>query len=207
MGKSMFVLCAALFLAGCAGETITLKQSTDYCDTGRCSRTPVLAMVIGEKAPSVETDKVSTAERKKVTGFTFVGWTQYDRRLYPLGQKVLKYMDTEGNVVCRGFYDWGGFGRVSDVQAHCFSSRELVKGKIRNNGRQLNGIYRGKGVGTGVLEYQGGLITVIYGIDPPELKTMDFKQLWLRYGGDENEIPFRKLPRAKRVPGLKDVST
>jgi len=181
---------------------IQLDESTRHCRNTRCSTTPVLMLVIGRDAQTEKVRAASYSELPKLKGFTFAGLTTYDGRIKPLGPKYLAYRDLEGNLVCQGYYSWSGFGRTSEVKLRCFEDSALVSGKIRNAGRQVRGRFKGKGVGTGVLSFEGGLVAVVYGVDPPEIEDKNFRELWVKYGGNAGEIPGRFPKRVKKVPLL-----
>jgi|GEM_PF-1468094 len=181
---------------------IQLDESTERCRKIRCSASPVLMLVIGRDAPTEKVRAASFSEGSSLKGFTFAGMTTYDGRIKPLGPKYLAYRDPRGNLVCQGYYSWSGFGRTSEVRLRCFEDSALVTGKIRNAGRQKRGRFKGKGVGTGVLAFDGGLVAVVYGVDPPEIEEKNFKELWVKYGGDTGEIPGRFPKRVKKVPLL-----
>ncbi len=183
----------------------SLYFSSKYCRSGLCSSTPVLMMVLGRKAEEESVINASVAQNTKLAGFIFAGATVYDGRLRPEGPKYLSYVDPEGNLVCQGYYSWSGFGSTSDVNLRCFEDSAKVTGKIRTIGRQPKGRFKGKGMGTGLLKFDGGLVAVIYGVDPPDLKEKDFVQLWVLHGGSSGELPVqRNLPkRIQRPPSLK----
>lgn len=193
------LVATVILLGGCAVGTMTLRQSSYHCKYGTCSQTPVLMMVIGENAMRSGVNNAAVDRSFLLSGFTFVGWTRYDGRIQTLGKKYLAFMDDNQNVVCEGYYDWAGFSRISDVELRCFDNRELVTGQIRNNGRQPSGVYSGKGIGTGFFKFNGGIIAVIYGVDPFDLKAMKFKELWKQHGGDPDEIPLKKIPERKTI--------
>ncbi|MCW9033791.1 MAG: hypothetical protein OQJ97_06180 [Rhodospirillales bacterium] len=183
-------------------ETYALAKSNEYCRSGRCSKTPVLMLAIRNKLTNGNLKKVTLSDIANLKGFIFAGTTVYDGRLSPLGAKYLSYRDIQGDLVCQGYYDWSGFGSTSDVELRCFEEGAEVKGKIRTIGRQPKGPFKGRGMGTGALPYEGGLIAVIYGIDPTDLKEKNFKELWVQHGGSADEIPFNMPKRIKKVPLL-----
>ncbi|NQV99532.1 MAG: hypothetical protein HQ483_07525 [Rhodospirillales bacterium] len=228
--RLLMMLGVAVWLAGCAvthvgidertglvnkeaalaqsPEAAELVYSTNYCKARLCSQTPVLMLVIGRRAVAEKATNASLASTARLQGFMFAGTTVYDGRIRPHGVKYLGYRDPEGKLVCQGYYSWSGFGRASDVKLRCFDDSAEVTGKIRNAGRQPKGPYRGKGIGTGVLTFDGGLVAVVYGVNPADLKTRDFIQLWVQHGGDRNELPVRKMPpRVDKVPLLNGGKT
>lgn len=222
--RRLFLLGLVFVVSGCAGAHVSIDEksglvtqglnsgaaaslstSSRYCQVGNCSRSSVLMLVLGRKTAQENAVNAPTTQASKIRKFIFSGSTLYDGRVSPKGPKYLSYRDAEDALVCQGYYSWSGFGRTSEVKLRCFADSTEVTGDIRTIGLQPKGRYKGRGMGTGVLKFDGGVVALIYGLDPVDLKSKDFLQLWIQHGGAAKELPVQqeKLPkRTKRAPRL-----
>ncbi len=177
-----------------------LRESTRHCARRRCSVTPVLAVVYPTGRDDEAPQAVSLTDVSKATAYQFGGLTVYDGRIAEPHIRYLSYRDPNGEVVCQGYYSFSGFGRTAEAKLRCFDNGLEVTGLIRTIGRQPVGPFRGKGMGTGVLSFDGGVLAVIYGVNPPDLKKHNFMELWEKHGGSRAELPFDVAPEQKKSP-------
>ena len=194
-GRSFTVILLTILLTGCAEKggkfkapAPTLESSMAYCVLGRCSRTPVV-MTVFHKFDSMKS-------------FEFRSWIMYDGRIRAHSDKFITVLDKDAKPVCMGAYRWSGFGRTSDVKLTCFRWQSVGVGKFRTEGRQTEGIFAGKGTGTGLIATKEELIAFVYGVTLEESNTAEFRDLWRKYGGPRDSLPDQTPKKTDSVAPL-----